>query len=129
MIFCSQKYFVLLELGLFGDDGLTYDGAFCGGFWPIVDASIVARLLPSRVEVAIQFFWPQRLPPLLSLEPLAFGHDGGACTGSYEHLSCDESICEQLSDDDGLYGETCFKQSSFFGLVGLLRRLHHPLDD
>lgn len=129
MIFCFQKHFVLLELGLFGDDGLTFDGAFCGGFWPNVDATIVVQLPSFHFEVAFQFFWPQRLHPLLSLEPLAFRHDGGACTGPYEHLSCDESICEQLSDDDGLYGETCFEQSSFFGLVELPRRLHHPLGD
>ena len=81
MIFCFQKHFVLLELGLFCDDVLTFDGAFCGGFWPNVDSTIVVRLLTSRVEVAFQFFWPQRLHLLLSLEPLAFRHDGGACTG------------------------------------------------
>ena len=90
-----------------------YD-AFCGGFWPNVDASSVFR-----VEVSL-LFWLQALH---DLPPFC-----GA--GPYELLSCDDfsrGFCGVLCD--GLYGEPCFEQSLPFGLVEVVRQLLHPLDD
>jgi len=84
-----------------------YGDAFCGGFWPNVDASI-ALFWPFLVRVSF-LFWPQALLHSSKLMPIR--HDG---SGPYElAFSSDESFYDSLYD--GLYGEpwlpSCVEQS------------------